>query len=155
MCKAYSIDDFNMEINELGGKRLYVYKKLIEPGVERWSRAYYPNDRYNYMTSNSAESINALTRDVRKIPIANLMESYRDLVQRWYCDRRDKYKVVKPPLMDKRPSGRPKSTNRIRSQGEKPVQIRCGRCGAHGHNRQSCRETMPKNAKISERGSSQ
>ncbi|GKE98872.1 hypothetical protein Tco_0022223 [Tanacetum coccineum] len=149
------------------------------------------------MTSNSAESINSLTRDVRKVPITNLMEWYRKLVQGWYCERREKYKdgpldelsdwakakirkrmqkslnwvvvgiavdrvyevddrrriqtvelcnevsswqipnylpVVKPPHMDKKPSGRPKSTKRIRSQGEEPVIVRCGRCGARGHN---------------------
>ncbi|GJW37348.1 transposase, MuDR, MULE transposase domain protein [Tanacetum coccineum] len=260
MCKAYTVEDFRMAINELGSKRPDVYEKLIEAGVERWSRAYCPRDRYNYMTSNSAESINNLTRDVRKVPITNLMEWYRKLVQRWYCERREKYKDgpldelsdwakakirkrmqkslnwvvvgiavdrvyevddrrriqtvelcngtctcrkwqvsglpcghvlaicrvigltdcnrlakgwfmrialkgtyqelvypvgevsswqipnylpdVKPPHMDKQPSGRPKSTKRIRSQGEEPVTVRCGRCGARGHNRQGCRETI-------------
>ncbi|GJS27505.1 transposase, MuDR, MULE transposase domain protein, partial [Tanacetum coccineum] len=88
MCKAYTVEDFRMAINELGSKRPDVYEKLIEAGVERWSRAYCPRDRYNYMTSNSAESINNLTRDVRKVSITNLMEWYRNLVQRWYCERR-------------------------------------------------------------------
>ncbi|GJY15839.1 transposase, MuDR, MULE transposase domain protein [Tanacetum coccineum] len=92
MCKAYSVDDFRMAINELEAKRPDVYQRLIEAGVERWSRAYCTHDRYNYMTSNSAESINNLTRDVRKVPITNLMEWYRQLVQKWYCERREKYK---------------------------------------------------------------
>ncbi|GJW90604.1 transposase, MuDR, MULE transposase domain protein [Tanacetum coccineum] len=268
MCKAYSPKDFNMAINELGAKRLDVYQKLTETGVEKWSKAYCPSDRYNYMTSNSAKSINSLTRDVQKIPITNLMEWYRDLVQRWYCESREKYRdaplnelsdwattkitkrrkksvnwivgaidmyrvyhvddrrriyivelysgtctcrkwqvsslpcghvlavcrvmglidcnhlakgwfrrkslegtykelvyplgevsswqrlnylqVVKAPLMDKKLAGRPKSTARIRSQGEEPVPVRCGRCGARGYNRNLCRETIPqKKAKIS------
>ncbi|GJZ62592.1 transposase, MuDR, MULE transposase domain protein [Tanacetum coccineum] len=34
---------------------------------------------------------------------------------------------VKPPHMDKQPSGRPKSTERIRSQGEEPVIVRSER----------------------------
>ncbi|GKG32520.1 hypothetical protein Tco_0430030, partial [Tanacetum coccineum] len=92
MCKAYSVDDFRRAINELKAKRPDVYQRLIEAGVERWSRAYCPRDRYNYMTSNSAESINNLTRDVRKVPITHLTEWYRKLVQRWYCERREKYK---------------------------------------------------------------
>ncbi|GJZ56284.1 hypothetical protein Tco_0611477 [Tanacetum coccineum] len=37
--------------------------------------------------------------------------------------------VVKPPHMDKQPSGRPKSMKHIRSQGEEPVTVRCGRKG--------------------------
>ncbi|GJU90406.1 transposase, MuDR, MULE transposase domain protein [Tanacetum coccineum] len=55
MCKAYTVEDFRMAINELRSKRPDVYEKLIEAGVERWYRAYYPLDRYNYTTSNSAE----------------------------------------------------------------------------------------------------
>ncbi|GJV37943.1 transposase, MuDR, MULE transposase domain protein [Tanacetum coccineum] len=51
--------------------------------------------------------------------------------------------VVKTPLMDKKLVGRPKSKARIRSQGEEPVLVRCGRCGACGNNRNSCRETTP------------
>nr|GEW72559.1 phospholipase-like protein [Tanacetum cinerariifolium] len=43
--------------------------------------------------------------------------------------RPDYLQVVKPPLMDKKPAGRPKSTARIRSQGEELVPVRCGRCG--------------------------
>ncbi|GJX16757.1 transposase, MuDR, MULE transposase domain protein [Tanacetum coccineum] len=79
-----AFQDFNMAINELGATRPDVYHKLTEAGVEKWSRAYCPSDRYNYMMSNSTESINSLTRDVRKISITNLIEWYRDLVQRWY-----------------------------------------------------------------------
>ncbi|GJV28868.1 hypothetical protein Tco_1385316, partial [Tanacetum coccineum] len=64
--------------------------------------------------------------------------------------------VVKAPLMDKKPTGRPKSTARIRSQGEEPVPVRCGRCGARGHNQNSYRETIPqKKAKTSATGYSQ
>nr|GFA43919.1 hypothetical protein [Tanacetum cinerariifolium] len=59
-------------------------------------------------------------------------------------------KLLKPPLMDKKPVGRPKSTARIRSQGEEPVPVRCERCIARGHNQNSCRETIPqKKAKTS------
>nr|GEV15323.1 hypothetical protein [Tanacetum cinerariifolium] len=92
MCKAYTIEDFRIAINELGLKRPDVYEKLIKAGVERWSMAYCPHDRYNYMTSNSVESINNLTRDVIKVLITNLMEWYKKLVQRWYCERQEKYK---------------------------------------------------------------
>nr|GEV17664.1 hypothetical protein [Tanacetum cinerariifolium] len=233
MFKAYIVEDFAMAINELRSKRPDVYEKLIEAGVER---------------------------DVKKVPITNLMEWYRKLVQGWYCKRREKYKdgpldelsdwtkaknrkrmqkslnwvvvgiavgriyevddhrriqtvelcngtctcrkwqvlglpcghvlaicrvirltdcnrlakgwfmriapkgtykelvypvgevsswqipnylpVVKPPHMDKQPSGRPKSMKRIRSQGEELVTIRCGRYGARGQIRQGCRETI-------------
>ncbi|GKC25086.1 transposase, MuDR, MULE transposase domain protein [Tanacetum coccineum] len=43
------------------------------------------------MTSNSVESINALTKTVRKIPITSLMDWFRQLLQDWYYERRQKY----------------------------------------------------------------
>ncbi|GJW70662.1 hypothetical protein Tco_0127579 [Tanacetum coccineum] len=43
------------------------------------------------MTSNSVESINALTKDVRKLPITQLMDWFRDLLQKWYYERQAKH----------------------------------------------------------------
>ncbi|GJT92048.1 transposase, MuDR, MULE transposase domain protein [Tanacetum coccineum] len=91
-CKAYTPEEFQRRVSDLRGFRPEAYKKLEEAGFETWSRAMCPADRYNYMTSNSAESINNLTRHVRKAPITQLMEWYRALLQKWYCARRDKYK---------------------------------------------------------------
>lgn len=90
-CKTYTKEDFHRAIDAIKACRPEAYAKLIEAGVERWSRAYCPANRYNYMTSNSAESINSLTRDVRREPISMLMEWYRGLMQRWFCYRRAKY----------------------------------------------------------------
>ncbi|GJS57833.1 transposase, MuDR, MULE transposase domain protein [Tanacetum coccineum] len=38
MCKAYTVEDFGMAINELRSKRPDVYEKLIEAGVELFER---------------------------------------------------------------------------------------------------------------------
>nr|GEZ14515.1 reverse transcriptase domain-containing protein [Tanacetum cinerariifolium] len=40
------------------------------------------------MTSNNIESVNALTKDVQKLPITTLMDWFRDLLQKWYYERR-------------------------------------------------------------------
>ncbi|GKD01308.1 transposase, MuDR, MULE transposase domain protein [Tanacetum coccineum] len=53
-----------------------------------WSRAHCPANRYNYLTSNSAESVNSLSRRARKLPVTHLMEFFRALLQRWYYERR-------------------------------------------------------------------
>nr|GEX74078.1 hypothetical protein [Tanacetum cinerariifolium] len=181
-----------------------VYEKLIEAGVERWSRAYFLNNHYNYMTSNSVESINAIVGEIktykvyqvddrrkihtvelcnntctcRKLQVSGLpcghvlvicrvlgLTDCNHLAKGWFWRTMLKamhqgllyhveevstwhspnyLQVVKPSLMDKRPSGRPKSTNHIRSQGEELIQVTCGRCGSRGHNRQACRKTIPK-----------
>nr|GEY64300.1 hypothetical protein [Tanacetum cinerariifolium] len=68
-----------------------VVTKLEEAGIEKWSRAYFPTSHYNYMTSNSVESINSLTKIVRRVPITMLVEYYRDILQRWYSEKRHKY----------------------------------------------------------------
>ena len=47
---------------------------------------------------------------------------------------------IKPPRMDNPQPGRPKNTNRIRSQGEEPRLRHCGRCGEAGHTRGQCKQ---------------
>ncbi|PWA41890.1 transposase, MuDR, MULE transposase domain protein [Artemisia annua] len=91
MCKSYLPEVFNKTLAELRAKRPEVVKKLEQAGFDKWSRAYCKGKRYNYLTSNSAESINSLTRHVQKAPITMLMEYYRRLLQDWYCKRREKY----------------------------------------------------------------
>ncbi|GKD38194.1 transposase, MuDR, MULE transposase domain protein, partial [Tanacetum coccineum] len=90
-CKAYILEEFQRRISDLRRLRLEAYKKLEDAGFETWSRAMCPANRYNYMTSNSAELINNLTRHVRKAPITMLIEWYKVLLQKWYCARREKY----------------------------------------------------------------
>ncbi|GKA54661.1 transposase, MuDR, MULE transposase domain protein [Tanacetum coccineum] len=90
-CKAYTTEDFDKAISKLRGHRPEVVRKLEEAGFEKWSRAYCPRSRYNYMTSNSVESINSLTRIVHRVHITMLVEYCQDLLQRWYCKKRHKY----------------------------------------------------------------
>ncbi|GKE00037.1 hypothetical protein Tco_1388020 [Tanacetum coccineum] len=190
-CKAYIAEEFQRRISDLRGLRPEAYQKLEDVGFETWSRAMCLANRYNYMTSNSVESINNLTRHVRKAPITMLMEWYKALLQKWYCARREKYQdssfhtlsdwathkvmdimqknanwkvygiyqavgrvmgctdcsdmalVVKPPNMNFSKAGRPKNTDRIKSQHEEPIQVRCSRCGVRGHTRASCHEPIP------------
>ena len=90
-CKAYTPAEFDMCVCAIRSTKPEAYKTLEDAGFEKWSRAYCPANRYNYMTSNSVESINALTKDVRRVPITMLMDWYRALLQRWYFERSAKY----------------------------------------------------------------
>ncbi|GJU40437.1 retrotransposon protein, putative, ty1-copia subclass [Tanacetum coccineum] len=87
-CKAYLVSDFEKSITDIREVRLEAYRKIEDVGFEKWSRAYCLANRYNYMTSDCAESINSLTKIVRKVPIMMLMNYYRDLLQRWYFECR-------------------------------------------------------------------
>ncbi|PWA71871.1 transposase, MuDR, MULE transposase domain protein [Artemisia annua] len=93
-CKSYTHEIFNKTLAELKAKRLQAVEKLEKAGYDKWSRAYCSGKRYIYLTSNSAESINSLTRHVRRVPITMLMEYYRRLLQDWYNKRREKYRVA-------------------------------------------------------------
>nr|KAJ0216785.1 hypothetical protein LSAT_V11C300105260 [Lactuca sativa] len=50
---------------------------------ERWTRLCLPMVRYNIMTSNSVESVNALSRDVRKLLITMLIAFFRETTKQW------------------------------------------------------------------------
>ncbi|XP_022155477.1 uncharacterized protein LOC111022608 [Momordica charantia] len=47
-----------------------------------------PKLRYDQMTSNNAESMNAVLSHARALPVTALLEQARDLVQRWFYERR-------------------------------------------------------------------
>ncbi|GKA00109.1 transposase, MuDR, MULE transposase domain protein [Tanacetum coccineum] len=47
-----------------------------------------------------------------------------------------------PPKMDNPQPGRPKNTNRIKSQGEEPRSIHCSRCRKAGHKRDQCNKPI-------------
>ena len=71
---------FEKLISDIRSVRPHAYKKLVEEGAEKWSRAHCPGQRYNYLTSNSVESINALTKLVRHCLITTLIEWFRALL---------------------------------------------------------------------------
>ncbi|GJS76428.1 transposase, MuDR, MULE transposase domain protein [Tanacetum coccineum] len=81
ICKAYTREDFAISMTTLQNVQHDAYQKLCEAGVERWSRAHCPLVRYNYMTSNSVESINAKSVIHRKDLVLKLAETYRVMVQ--------------------------------------------------------------------------
>ncbi|GJS02886.1 reverse transcriptase domain-containing protein [Tanacetum coccineum] len=81
---AYTPKEFSTERCNLQDVHPDAYHKLIQVGPHRWSRAHCPLVRYNYMTSNSVESVNACIVLYRKLPVLKLAETYRAMVQEWY-----------------------------------------------------------------------
>ncbi|KAJ9544543.1 hypothetical protein OSB04_024250 [Centaurea solstitialis] len=89
-CKAYTTRVFDRMMNILQVAVPEGAQLMQEVGVERWSRAHFHAQRFNIMTSNNAKSINALSRNARKLPIFGLMEYFREFQQEWYFIRRRK-----------------------------------------------------------------
>lgn len=87
--KAYREVDFNKHMNHLRHVMPESAQTLEDIGFEKWSRVHALGARYGFMTSNSAESINSLTRHSRKLPITMLMEFFRASLQEWYYRKRN------------------------------------------------------------------
>ncbi|GKE30768.1 transposase, MuDR, MULE transposase domain protein [Tanacetum coccineum] len=79
ICKAYTREDYATNMNTLQIVQPDAHEKLCRAGPERWSRAHCPLVRYNYMTSNSVESVNACSVIHRKEPVLKLAETYRNM----------------------------------------------------------------------------
>ncbi|GJU25401.1 phospholipase-like protein [Tanacetum coccineum] len=74
---AYTTEEFSSSMSHLQDIQPDAYDKLCQLGPQRWSRAHCPLVRYNYLTSNSVESVNACTVVYRKLPVLKLAETYR------------------------------------------------------------------------------
>ncbi|XP_038693783.1 uncharacterized protein LOC119991509 [Tripterygium wilfordii] len=80
--KSYNKVEFQHIMNQI--RRFdagNVFKYLSEGGFEKWSRAYFPGQRYNIMTTNIAECLNGILRDARTLPITKLMDHLQSLLQ--------------------------------------------------------------------------
>nr|GFC22816.1 transposase, MuDR, MULE transposase domain protein [Tanacetum cinerariifolium] len=88
ICKAYTTEEFSSSMSHLQDIQSDAYDKLCQVGPQRWSRAHCLLVRYNYLTSNSVESVNACTIVYRKLPVLKLAETYHEMVQDWCYKRR-------------------------------------------------------------------
>lgn len=61
---------------------------LIGIGFEHWARSHSKGDRYNIMTSNVAETWNAVLREAREYPILSLIDYIRGKLMDWFSERR-------------------------------------------------------------------
>ncbi|KAJ9555902.1 LOW QUALITY PROTEIN: hypothetical protein OSB04_010516 [Centaurea solstitialis] len=86
-CKANTAHEFDFQMNALIAAVPYA-EMLNRIGANKWSRAHFPGQRYNIMSSNSVESMNAHATVARKHPIVGLMDYFRSYQQQWYSSRR-------------------------------------------------------------------
>ncbi|KAL3622172.1 hypothetical protein CASFOL_033583 [Castilleja foliolosa] len=86
---TYSPEMFIKLMTHLKKLNAKAHEDLIQAGPERWARSQCPVRRYNFMTSNSAESLNGRLSWARKLPVCSLFEAIRHLLQDWFVVRRD------------------------------------------------------------------
>ncbi|OAO89327.1 hypothetical protein AXX17_ATUG01860 [Arabidopsis thaliana] len=87
--RAYRICEFHTYFNEVIRLDLACAWYLEPVGICHWTRAYFLGKRYNVMTSNVAESLNAVLKEARELPIISLLEFIRTTLISWFAMRRE------------------------------------------------------------------
>ncbi|KAL5576113.1 hypothetical protein UlMin_017812 [Ulmus minor] len=90
--KAYNLQEFHVLFYTLCCAVPGAKEYLERVGLDRWTRSHSPSRRYNIMTTNISESMNAALVKVRELPITAFVNEIRLLCQRWFFERRNKAK---------------------------------------------------------------
>nr|XP_009788924.1 PREDICTED: uncharacterized protein LOC104236649 [Nicotiana sylvestris] len=81
--QSYMLDEFNERMSKIEEIEPRVRAYLYDIGYHRWSRVHATVNKIWTMISNIAESLNAVTKDARELPIVKLLEYMRTLLERW------------------------------------------------------------------------
>jgi len=86
---AYTVSEFNRMYDDLKN-RYPAAAEYLEDNVDvrKWARCYFTGSRYNIMTTNGAESINAVLRKARTYPIIPLMDAIVGKISEWFNTHR-------------------------------------------------------------------
>ena len=87
-CFRYRRDECDIDLQQMAACNQRYYNEVMEIGVDKFTRAYCPKNRYQMMSTQLAESVNSRLLDLRKLPIAALAEQIRDMIQNWFHNRR-------------------------------------------------------------------
>lgn len=87
--RAFRICEFHTYFNEVIRLDPVCARYLESVGFCHWTRAYFLGERYNVMTSNVAESLNAVLKEARELPIISLIEFIRTTLMSWFAMRRE------------------------------------------------------------------
>ncbi|XP_070013315.1 uncharacterized protein [Nicotiana sylvestris] len=87
--KAYRIDEFNDHFQQIKDNDVRVAKYLEEDvGFHKWSRAHFPSNRYEVLTTNIDESVNSMFLLEREFPITALFDAINRRFAQKFHERR-------------------------------------------------------------------
>ena len=81
---AYCVSEFNFIFGQLEMIDPRAARYLMDIGVDRWARSYSTEKRYNIMTTGIVESLNAVLKNARDLPVLQLVEELKNLLQKWF-----------------------------------------------------------------------
>ncbi|XP_024033542.1 uncharacterized protein LOC112095668 [Citrus clementina] len=87
--KTYAHEEFKRQLEGLwmihSGAADYLENNV---GTCNWAMSQFEGRRYNILTTNIAESVNAFMREPRKFPVTHLVDHFRKTLQQWFYDRK-------------------------------------------------------------------
>ena len=86
--KAYTRDEYEYYMESLCSINGGIKKYLTDSDPTRWARSHFISKRYNIMTTNISECLNAVLKESRNCPIVALVDSFRVVLQRWFYEHR-------------------------------------------------------------------
>ncbi|XP_058076457.1 uncharacterized protein LOC131225050 [Magnolia sinica] len=75
-----------------------IHAWLKEIGYERWASSHFTGKRYNLVTTNIFECVNALFKEAREYPVTKLIEAVRCKIQELFYKRRESAASFVGPL---------------------------------------------------------
>ncbi|EOA14825.1 hypothetical protein CARUB_v10028135mg [Capsella rubella] len=88
--KAYTVGEFKVWWTEIVTREPACAAYLTQIGLAHWTLSHFPGMRYNLMTSNISESLNAVMQKAVDYPIVSMVEYIRAMLMRWFYCRRTK-----------------------------------------------------------------
>ncbi|XP_010467673.1 PREDICTED: uncharacterized protein LOC104747692 [Camelina sativa] len=96
--KAYRVGEFQKLFGDICNISPAIGEYLEDVEVKKWARCHFPGYRYDQNTNNAAESINSALRSPREYPVIPLLDSIREMLTRWFFERRELSAKQKDPL---------------------------------------------------------
>lgn len=93
--RAYAVGDFRYWFEEIQLRNNNCANYLLDIGLPHWTLAYFPGIRYNIMSSNISESLNATLQKAMTFPIMTMVEFIRNILMSWFCKRREEARKTK------------------------------------------------------------
>ncbi|GMN45107.1 hypothetical protein TIFTF001_014281 [Ficus carica] len=98
---SYLLSEHHHHMESIRSRNPDMHRYLVQADSTKWSRAYFNGRMYAIMTTNIAESLNSVDRKARLIPVGFLVEWLRELLQRWFVERREEALKITSKLAPK------------------------------------------------------
>ncbi|GMN21588.1 hypothetical protein TIFTF001_048901 [Ficus carica] len=99
--RAYLVSEHQRHMEFIRNRNPDMHRYFLQVDPKKQSRAYFNGRRYAIMTTNIAESLNNVDRKARLMPVGFLVEWLRELLQRWFVERREEILKITSKLAPK------------------------------------------------------